>query len=416
MKKKLRPVLLAGGSGTRLWPLSTKARPKQFIPIFKEFSLFDLSLQRLNKNNLFKKPIIVTSKQYLHHVEKSLLRTGVEADQIILEPEGKNTYAAIIMSVLAGLEKLSDESFLVTPSDHYMSTNKKFYETCTSALRHHDGEGLVLMGIKPERPSAEYGYIVIKDQEDRHNKLSLVKRFIEKPSLKKSKSLIDEPNVFWNSGMFIFEGNWLIEKLKLWDEEMLNTVSNSFNLGTRNKNIFLPDPETFKNIVSNSFDKGFVEKNRSTSMITLDAGWSDLGSWAALGALHKDPASDMTLYNEGSYVRTNRPWGYFETLIETKESKVKLLSISPGEKISLQKHKYRTETWYVIHGKALVTRDTQKLLLEEGDSIIIRKNQIHRLENKTLEPLQIIEVQTGTYFGEDDIIRMEDIYGRTTLH
>ena len=151
-------------------------------------------------------------------------------------------------------------------------------------------------------------------------------------------------------------------------------------------------------------------------MIELNAGWSDLGTWSALGALQRDPGSDMTLYAEGSCYRSEKPWGYFETLMETHISKVKLLHVLPGERLSLQKHKHRNETWYVVQGVAKVTKDKEKFTMETGDSVIIEKNQLHRLENSGVIPLQIIEVQTGSYFGEDDIIRLEDSYGRADLH
>ena len=411
--KKLRPILLAGGVGSRLWPLSTEDRPKQFIPIFKEFSLFDLTLQRLNKSKLFKKPIIVTSERYLAQVNDSLLRTGIEAERIILEPEAKNTFPAITMAIILALEKDKSENFIVTPSDHYISINKNFHDCCLLARSNLDKDGLILMGIAPKHPSKDYGYILTNPQE---TKFKSVQDFIEKPDLEKSKKLIKNPNVYWNAGIFIFNGAWYLNNLNSINSHALKEILKVIKKGTVESDCFYPSSILFNKLGKISFDKAFVEKIESSFMVELNAGWSDLGSWSALSALQRDPSSSMTLYSEGSYDRAEKPWGYFETLMETNTSKVKLLCVLPGERLSLQKHKHRSETWYVVHGIAKVTKDKERFTMETGDSVIIEKNQLHRLENLGDIPLQIIEVQTGSYFGEDDIIRIEDNYGRVDLH
>ena len=411
--KKLRPILLAGGVGSRLWPLSTEERPKQFIPIFKEFSLFDLTLQRLNKGQLFKKPIIVTFERYLEQVNQSLLRTGMEAERIILEPESKNTFPAITMAIILALQKDKSENFIVTPSDHYISINKNFHDCCLLARSNIDKDGLILMGIAPQHPSKEYGYILTNLQD---NKIKSVQNFIEKPDLEKSKKLVKNPNVYWNAGIFIFNGSWYESNLNTINSQALKDISQVVIEGTAKSNFFYPNTNLFNKLNKSSFDKEFVEKNRTSFMIELNAGWSDLGSWSALGALQRDPGSSMTLYSEGSCDRTEKPWGYFETLMETDASKVKLLYVLPGQRLSLQKHEHRSETWHVIHGSAKVTKDKKKFAMEMGDSVIIEKNQLHRLENSGEIPLQIIEIQTGSYFGEDDIVRLEDSYGRVELN
>jgi mannose-1-phosphate guanylyltransferase/mannose-6-phosphate isomerase-like protein (cupin superfamily) len=411
--KKLRPILLAGGVGSRLWPLSTEDRPKQFIPIFKEFSLFDLTLQRLNNGQLFKKPIIVTSERYLEQVNLSLLRTGIEAEKIILEPEAKNTFPAITMAILLALQKDKSENFIVVPSDHYISINKNFHDCCLLARSNLDKGGLILMGIDPQYPSKDYGYISTNLQD---TEIKTVENFIEKPDLEKSKKLIKKPNVYWNAGIFIFNGSWYTSNLNSINSQALKDISQVVIEGTNKSNFFYPNTNLFNKLSKSSFDKVFVEKNRTSFMIELKAGWSDLGSWSALGVLQRDPGSSMTLYSEGSYDRAEKPWGYFETLMETDVSKVKLLYVLPGQRLSLQKHEHRSETWYVIHGSAKVTKDKERFTMEIGDSVIIEKNQLHRLENSGEIPLQIIEVQTGSYFGEDDIVRLEDSYGRVDLH
>jgi len=411
--KKLRPILLAGGVGKRLWPLSTEDRPKQFIPMFEEFSLFDLTLQRLNKDSLFKRPIIVTSERYLNHVNESLLRTGIDVESIILEPEAKNTFPAITVASILALKKNKSENFIVTPSDHYISLNKAFYNCCLLAMRNLDKSGLILMGVVPKYPSEDFGYISTATQD---TEIKAVESFIEKPDIEKSKKLINNPNVYWNAGIFIFNGSWYINNLNRINNKALEEITEVVKEGTKKSNLFYPNIDLFSNLNKLSFDKEFVEKNVSSYMVNLNAGWSDLGSWSSLSTLQRDTNSSMTLYSEGSYDRQEKPWGFFETLLETDTSKVKLLYVLPGEKLSLQKHKLRSETWYVIQGTAKVTKDNNKFTMQIGDSVIIEKNQLHRLENSEDTPLQIIEVQTGSYFGEDDIIRLKDSYGRADLH
>ena len=226
----------------------------------------------------------------------------------------------------------------------------------------------------------------------------------------------DSPNIYWNSGIFILNGSWYLNSLNKINSEVLEEITKVVNEGIAKSNCFYPNIDLFKKLKKSSFDKVFVEKNKLSFMVDLNAGWSDLGSWSSLGALQRDPEGMMTLYSEGSYHRVKKPWGFFETLMETSASKVKLLHVLPGERLSLQKHKLRSETWYVIQGNARVTKDNERFTMQTGDSVIIEKNQVHRLENPGDIPLQIIEVQTGDYFGEDDIIRLEDSYGRVDLH
>ena len=408
MNNKLRPIILAGGSGSRLWPLSTDEKPKQFIALFKEYSLFDLTLQRFNKKSLFKKPIIVTSTKYIDFVNDSLLLNKIEAETIILEPEAKNTCPAITMAVMLALQKDASENFIVSPSDHYISSDKKFYDACNVSIREIEVSRLILMGIKPERPSVEYGYISTEKSDLEFKK---VLGFIEKPDLAKSKTLISKSNVYWNAGIFVFNGSRFLNQFKKINKFMHSQISDLVRSKTHHSNLFSPESYLFKEVEEISFDKAFVEKNPETSMTILDAGWSDLGSWSALGALNKDLKGIIPYFNR-PHNKQIRPWGFFETLMETDLSKVKLLSVLPNEKLSLQKHQYRKETWHVIEGVANVVREKEHFTLWTGDTITIEKNQIHRLENIGNDSLEVIEIQTGSYFGEDDIIRIKDSYGR----
>ena len=412
-KRKLRPIVLAGGSGKRLWPLSTKEKPKQFISLFGDLSLFDLSLQRLNNRSLFKKPIIVTSVDYLEFVEDAIIRTGIEPEKIILEPFSRNTFPAISLAVMISMLKDKEESFLVTPSDHYISKNKEFYAACKLAKENAEKEGLTLFGVKPNRGSTEFGYIKAKNLDKEINE---VEKFIEKPNSLVVKKILNKPNVLWNAGVFTFKGSWFLKTCKEINKEIIEDIEAIKPKCYPSSLYFYPSKKKFKELPNYPFDKIFVEKNNINQVIPLNAGWSDLGSWVSLAELQKDPENKFTLFSENSIKTEIRPWGFFEVLMETDSSKVKLISVSAGKKLSLQKHKYRSETWYVVRGKAKVTKGNERFTMLNGDSVIINKNEEHRLENASKEPLEIIEIQTGTYFGEDDIIRLKDSYGRADLH
>ncbi len=403
MSKKLRPIVLAGGIGKRLWPLSTESSPKQFIPIFKELSLFDLTLQRIN-NKLFKKPIIVTSVRYLKQIQDSFKRTGLQPSLIVLEPESKNTFPPIIAASILSSKELKDEKFIVMPSDHYITNNQDFYKTCKKTLKKNK-ENLFLFGVKPEYPSQEYGYISkLKDRIE----------FIEKPSIEIAKRLFKQRNIFWNSGIFIFTKDWILNKSKEIDSINFNRINEATKKVERLGNLFYLKDSYFTKIESISFDKGFVEKCNDISMLPLDAGWTDLGSWVSLRALEDNQLP--SIYEDTLDTKIERPWGFFQILLETSSTKLKLIKVMPKQKLSLQKHKFRSERWHVIKGRAKVVRDDEKFTLELGDTIDIEKSQTHSLENVEDHPLEIVEIQTGEYLGEDDIIRLEDIYGRVDLH
>jgi mannose-1-phosphate guanylyltransferase/mannose-6-phosphate isomerase-like protein (cupin superfamily) len=406
MSKKLRPIILAGGAGKRLWPLSTEYNPKQFIPIFKDLSLFDLTLQRVN-NSLFKKPIVVTSQKYLKQVSKAFERTGLKPSLIVLEPESKNTYSAITLAALLSNEELGKDKLIIMPSDHYISNNMNFYQACKNALK-GDNEALYLLGIKPEYNTSEYGYISF--DEGSTKKIE----FIEKPNTKKVQELLANNKVYWNSGIFIFGKSWFINKSRKSDPVFFKKIEASIKEGRQKGNLFYPEDISFSSITPISFDYGFVEKCKDISMIKLDAGWSDLGSWVSLMSLDSNQAPSF--YGKELSSRIERPWGFYQVLMETDTSKVKLIRVMSHQKLSLQKHQYRSEKWFVVQGRAKVTRENEKFTLEIGDSINIEKKQVHSIENTESSPLEIIEIQTGDYLGEDDIVRLKDIYGRADLH
>ena len=411
--KKFRPIILAGGSGKRLWPLSTNERPKQFISLFGDLSLFDLTLQRVNNRDLFEKPIVVTSEKYIDFVEDSLSKTGLEVDAVFLEPESKNTFAALALPVMAAIERNEIERYMVMPSDHYIQYNKSFYEACSNVQNQFKKEALTLFGIKPNSPSTEYGYISMIPS---NNNLKIVNSFIEKPVLENAKLLVKQPDTLWNSGIFSFEGEWLSKIVKSRYPDMHSIIIDLLTKQQLEQLYFYPNKEKFSELDNISFDKALVESNENNYVAILDAGWTDLGSWHSLIELQKNPEHGLTLYVEGNYPRTEKPWGYFEVLLETEFSKVKILSINPNQMLSMQMHKYRSETWYIIQGNPTVTLEDQIIELLPGESISIAANEKHRVQNFGDEVVEIIEIQTGSYFGEDDIVRFEDIYGRKDFH
>ena len=411
--KKFRPIILAGGSGKRLWPLSTKKRPKQFISLFGDLSLFDLTLQRVNNRDIFKKPIVVTSEEYLTLVEESLAKTGLEVEMVFLEPESKNTFPALALPVLAAISKKEEERYMVMPSDHYIPFNKSFYETSSNIQNLFKRDALILLGVVPNSPSTEYGYISTIPSS---NILKKVKSFIEKPELEKAKRLIKQPDTLWNSGIFCFDGKWLSQSIKQKNPDLHSLMMRLLPTEELNQLYFYPNREQFSQLEDISFDKAFVESNLDTFVASLDAGWTDLGSWHSLSNLQKNPEHGLTLYAEGNYPRTEKPWGFFEVLLETEFSKVKMLSINSNQMLSMQMHEHRSETWYITQGVATVTVENEILELRPGESIVIDKKEKHRVQNFGDETLEIIEIQTGTYFGEDDIVRFEDKYGRKDFH
>jgi len=293
------------------------------------------------------------------------------------------------------------------PSDHYISNNMNFYQACKNALK-EDKEALYLFGIKPEYATSEYGYISFVEGSSKKIE------FIEKPDTKKAQELLANNMVYWNSGIFIFGKSWFINKSRQADPVFFKKIEASIKEGRQKRNLFYPENVSFSSITPISFDYGFVEKCKEISMIKLDAGWSDLGSWVSLMALESNQAPSF--YGKELSSRIERPWGFYQVLMETDSSKVKLIRVMPHQKLSLQKHKYRSEKWFVVQGKAKVTRENEKFTLEIGDSINIEKRQVHSLENKESSPLEVIEIQTGNYLGEDDIVRLKDIYGRADLH
>ena len=443
-------VILCGGSGTRLWPLSRTLMPKQFIRLFNAKSLFDLTLRR---NVHARKTIIVCNEaHYFLALDEC---GGKKIDKFILEPFGKNTAAAITFAALCCDE---DEILLITPSDHLIEDEAEYKKALLIAQSYANQDFLVTFGIKPSEPNTGYGYIKADKNGD-------VERFIEKPNLETAVKFIKEGEYYFNSGMFCFKAGVFLNEMKKYAPNIVKDVTAAIGGSANEPNLLKISPNFMDKIEDISIDYALMQKSLNIKMVPLDAGWSDMGSFDELSkkmksdgeplqidasenfVIAKKPTALVDVQNllvvdtedalliakKGSsqkvkevykhfsnslpeiceaHTSVYRPWGSYEVLGEGNGYKMKKIIVKPGKRLSLQKHFKRNEHWIVVEGEALVTIDSDKTPLKQNESIYIKKEQTHRLENTANTDLIVIEVQTGEYLGEDDIVRISDDYDR----
>ena len=475
---KITPVILCGGSGTRLWPLSRQHYPKQFLKLVGDTTLFQQSVSRAiaiqNNDIRIEEIFIVTNENHrflvLEQLDELKLKTPV---RILLEPEPKNTAPALTLAALAAKETNPDSFLVVTPADHYVKDLAKFVSAMHAVIQAAVEDTIVTLGIEPTRPDTGFGYIYYKGD----GVVKDVHTFKEKPSLAAAQQMIDEGQYAWNGGMFILQSMTWLNAIQQSNPEIHKTILHAWQSKKSDKWFERPDSDLFKLSPSDSIDYAVMEKAKQlkidVKLAVLDAGWSDLGSFDALDEIiEKDKdgnilkgdvvslntqntiaitskknisllgvenlivieTADSVLvankndaqsikelvklldknheYLLNEHTRVNRPWGWFETLEEGSSFKVKRIQINPGKSISLQRHQKRSEHWVVVKGDASITKDYEKFNLTENQSTYIEKNEIHQIENLTDQNLEIIEVQSGNYLGEDDIERLEDKYGR----
>ena len=462
----IKVVILCGGSGSRLWPESRKSLPKQFIPIFDGKSLLDLTIERIHDLEDQSKPIIICNKQHGFLVRSSLEKFNLKA-HLILEPEGKNTTAAIY---LAAKTSSADDNLLIMPSDHLISNNQGFVENINIIRKSTNFNHWITLGIKPTKPSEAYGYIkVAKDNTD--SCLLKTINFIEKPTKKIASELIKDDSYFWNSGIFLGKSSMIIKSIKEHAPKIAKACDISFN---NRRASYKTDEinfssDLFKNIPSKSIDFSVMELEKNIYLYPMKIEWNDVGSWDAIAEINKNTSfakNILEIESNNNYIRSekrviatigikdliiidsdnatlitkknhsekvklivnelidkkfpeatqhtfeNRPWGKFENLLDDKSCKVKRIEVNPKKRLSLQYHNFRSEHWLVVYGKAHVHLDGQNYILNSGDSINIPVKSHHFIENKNDHKLVIIETQLGSYFGEDDIIRLDDPYSR----
>jgi mannose-1-phosphate guanylyltransferase/mannose-6-phosphate isomerase len=463
------PVILSGGYGTRLWPLSRSLYPKQFINLLDDKTLFQNTLGRLPKN--FDKPLVICNEEHRFLVAEQLRQINQISNGIILEPVGKNTAPAIALAALEVIKRKEDQILLVLPADHLINDINEFHNILDKAKNIAANGKLVTFGVPPKRPETGYGYIEVEinTNEEFYEILS----FKEKPSISNASKYIKKGNYLWNSGMFMFKASEYIKELQKFEPEMLLACKKSIDTNNKDLDFIRINNKEFLKCKSKSIDYAVMEHTKKGVALPLNGGWSDVGSWPSLwDAKNKDTngngiEGDVFLENvKDSYIHSSgrlisvmglkdiiivdtqdallvankesskkvnnlvqkiksinrveselhrkvyRPWGFFDSIDIGEGFQVKRITVNPGAKLSLQKHKHRAEHWVVVKGVALITCGTEVFELKQNQSTYISKGQIHRLENRTESFLEIIEIQTGSYLGEDDIIRLEDHYER----
>ena len=398
---KIKPVIMCGGAGTRLWPQSKNSLPKQFIN-FGGWTLFEKTLQRI-KSSTFDYPIISTNLAYVNLVRKYLLKCKIKKFIIVLEPSKKNTAPAILSSVL--LKEIPyDQSMIFFSADHLIEKIDRFNKSIISNKKYLNDNNIFIFGIKPTSPTSEYGYFLTKKISRNINK---VVRFIEKPNMHKAKKIIKK-NGYWNSGMFFARKDSIVNNFKKHQPQIFKLCTDAVNKSTIYKNVYHLNKHSFNKLKEKSFDYAILEKSKNINGIKLNIPWSDLGSWKEISMIFQ---RDKSKY----YKKKNifyRPWGKYINLYSGKGFLVKELVINPKSSISLQKHHHRSEHWTVTSGRPKITINKKKFFKNTNETAFIPKGAIHRIENPFNRAVKIIEVQTGPILKETDIIRFEDIYGR----
>lgn len=470
------PIILAGGSGTRLWPLSRALHPKQLINLVDEHTMLQNTVMRIERLADTINPVVICNDEYRFMVAEQLRLIGVRPGAIILEPAGRNTAPALAIAALWAIKKGTDPVLLILPADHHIQFNDKFLQTLKTGYEYARSGYLITFGIIPDKPETGYGYIKMGgplDPIDSVERAMGIDAFVEKPDLETAREYAASKKYCWNSGMFMFSASKAIEELEKFAPDILSACRQAVEKGKTDLDFFRLDKAAFTASPSDSIDYAVMEKTDAGAMVPMEAGWNDLGSWEALWQVgEKDSAdnvikgdvvlhdvSESYLHAESRLVaavgikdhivvetsdavmisprdrvqdvkglvdqlkahkrpetrthkRVYRPWGTVDQLVTGSRFQVNRLTVKPGGALSLQKHFNRSEHWVVVRGVALVTKKEEQIVLREDYSIYISAGTPHRLENPGKIPLEVIEVQTGSYIGEDDITRMEDIYGR----
>ncbi len=466
------PVILAGGSGTRLWPLSRKLYPKQLLPLLDRNTLVQNTLARLQGLDAMAEPVIICNEEHRFIIAEQMRAMGVNPSAIILEPVGRNTAPAVAVAALSVLASDPDAVLLVLPADHLIADPAGFHEAVREAAAHAGKGHLVTFGIVPTAPETGYGYIR-QGAALEGSSARAIDRFVEKPDLATAQGYVASGEYFWNSGMFVFRADAVLAELERFAPAIVQACRNSLDAARQDLDFLRLDRDAFAACPEDSVDYAVMEQTDKGVMVPLSCGWNDLGSWDALWQAGQQDGSgnvlkgdvvtcdvrDSYLHAETrllaavglenhivvetadavlisprdrvqevkkivdklkaenrieavSHKKVFRPWGHYESIGDGARYQVKRITVSPGHVLSLQKHFHRAEHWVVVQGTALVTRDGEEIMLRENESVYLPLGAVHRLLNPGKIPLELIEVQVGSYLGEDDIVRFEDVYGR----
>jgi len=469
---KVFPVILSGGVGSRLWPTSRALYPKQLLPLVSERAMLQETAARVVDPAVFAAPMVISNEDHRFVIAAQMQEMGLKPLAHVLEPEGRNTAPAAAAAAEIALQEDEDAILLILPADHHIGDQAAFLSAVSAgAALARDGR-LVTFGIIPTAPETGYGYIregvAIGESRGRE-----VATFVEKPAAAIAQTYLDEGGYYWNAGIFMFRAETILREMDTHCPDIPKHVRDAVTLGSRDNDFFRLEAASFAKCPSDSIDYAVMEHTRSAAVIPVDMDWSDIGSWSALWEIGgKDKAGNvisgdvLTVDAENSYIRAEnnlvaavgirdlvivetgdvvmisprdrvqdvkalvqkvaeagrtehhihkrvyRPWGYYEGLDEGERHQVKHLMVNPGASLSLQLHHKRAEHWVVVKGEALVTVGDKVQTLKENESVYIPLETKHRLENPGREPLSIIEVQSGSYLGEDDIVRFDDVYGR----
>ncbi|MDP2788313.1 MAG: mannose-1-phosphate guanylyltransferase/mannose-6-phosphate isomerase [Pseudomonadota bacterium] len=467
------PVILSGGSGTRLWPLSRAALPKQLLPLASDLTMVQETVQRLAGLPDIGQPLIVCNNEHRFLIAEQMHEIGIEPLGIYLEPVGRNTAPAAAIAALTLLKRDPDAVMLLLPADHLIRDVAAFHTAIRAGLDAVGAGFLVTFGIVPDAPETGYGYIQRGDVLPA-GAAHRVARFVEKPNLENAEKFLAAGDYYWNSGMFLFNCQQFLDELESTRPDILTACEEALNRGQHDLDFCRLDKTAFAACPSDSIDYAVMEHTQHAAVVPTDIGWNDIGAWSALwdvgskdangnvlrGDVYLDGVNDSLVRAESRMVaaigvanllivetadavlvadkncaqdvkkivdflkasgrsehefhtRVFRPWGWYEGIDLGERFQVKRIMVKPGEKLSLQMHHHRAEHWIVVSGTARVTRDGVEELLTENQSTYIPLGTTHRLENPGRVPLHLIEVQSGSYLGEDDIVRFEDIYQRS---
>ncbi len=475
----ITPVLLCGGSGTRLWPLSRKSYPKQFVPLMGEETLFQASAKRVSgatQGVCFGAPMVLTNSDFRFIVAEQLQAVGIDPGAILIEPEGRNTAPAVLAAALRAQAQDPEAVLLVAPSDHVVPDTAAFQAAVVRGLAAVARGQMVTFGITPSHAETAYGYLELDGTPDAAGSAVALKQFVEKPDAARAAEMLAAGTFKWNAGIFLFVAKDIIAAFQAHASDLIAPVTAALEQAREDLGFLRLAPEPWGQAADISIDYAVMERADNLSVVPFDAAWSDLGGWDAVwresgpdadgvvtsaGATaidcrdtllrseserlevvgiglegiiavamndavlvaDKSRAQDVkqavaALKEKGAvqataFPKDHRPWGWFESLVIGGRFQVKRILVHPGASLSLQSHFHRSEHWIVVEGTARVTVDDEVTLLTENESVYIPLGAVHRMENPGRVPMVLIEVQTGSYVGEDDILRYEDVYART---